>query len=33
VRDAGAYPFSSASAAMRLDATPRGLKPNFSRSA
>jgi putative transposase len=33
VRDAGEYPFSSAGAGLRLDATPQGLKPNFSKSA
>ncbi len=33
VRDAAAYPFSSASSAFRLDAMPRGLKPRFSKSA
>jgi putative transposase len=33
VRDAEAYPFSSAGAAVRLDAVPRGLKPHFSWSA
>jgi len=33
VRDAAAYPFSSASPGFRLDEMPRGLKPGFSRSA
>ena len=33
VRDAAAYPFSSASSAFRLDAMPQGLKPGFSKSA
>jgi len=33
VREAAAYPFSSASAGVRLDAMPRGLKPGFSKSA
>jgi putative transposase len=33
VRDAGAYPFSSASSGFRLDDMPRGLKPGFSKSA
>ena len=33
VRDAGAYPFSSASAGTRLDAMPLGLKPGFPNSA
>jgi REP-associated tyrosine transposase len=33
VREAGAYPFSSASAGVRLDAMPQGLKPGFSKSA
>ena len=33
VRDAAAYPFSSASSAFRLDAMPQGLKPSFSKSA
>jgi putative transposase len=33
VRDAGEYPFSSAGAAMLLGEMPRGLKPNFSKSA
>jgi putative transposase len=33
VRDAGAYPFSSAGSSVRLDEMPRGLKPGFSRSA
>jgi putative transposase len=32
-REAGAYPFSSASSAFRLDAMPQGLKPGFPRSA
>jgi putative transposase len=29
VRDARAYPFSSASSALKLDAMPQGLKPSF----
>jgi putative transposase len=29
VRDARAYPFSSASSAFKLDAMPQGLKPSF----
>jgi putative transposase len=33
VREAGAYPFSSASMGVRLDAMPQGLKPGFSKSA
>jgi putative transposase len=33
VRDAAAYPFSSASSEFRLDAMPQGLKPAFSQSA
>ena len=33
VRDAAAYPFSSASPGFRLDAMPPGLKPGFSKSA
>jgi putative transposase len=33
VREAAAYPFSSASAGVRLDAMPPGLKPGFSKSA
>ena len=33
VREAGAYPFSSASPGRRLDAMPRGLKPGFPKSA
>jgi putative transposase len=33
VRDAGAYPFSSARSGFRLDAIPQGLKPRFPRSA
>ncbi len=33
VRDAAAYPFSSASSAFRLDAMPPGLKPGFCKSA
>jgi len=33
VRDAAAYPLSSASSAFRLDAMPQGLKPGFSKSA
>jgi putative transposase len=33
VRDAGAYPFSSACPGFRLDAIPQGLKPGFSKSA
>jgi putative transposase len=33
VRDAAAYPFSSASPGFRLDGMPRGLKPGFSRGA
>jgi putative transposase len=33
VREAAAYPFSSASAGVRLDAMPQGLKPGFSKSA
>ena len=33
VRDAGAYAFSSASSAFRLDAMPQGLKPGFPKSA
>ncbi len=32
-RDAGAYPFSSASSGFRLDDMPRGLKPGFPKSA
>jgi putative transposase len=33
VGEAAAYPFSSASAGVRLDAMPPGLKPGFSKSA
>jgi putative transposase len=33
VRDAAAYAFSSAGSGFRLDAMPRGLKPDFSKSA
>jgi len=33
VRDARAYEFSSASSKLRLDVMPRGLKPDFSKSA
>jgi len=33
VRDAGAFPFSSASLGVRLDAIPQGLKPGLPRSA
>jgi putative transposase len=33
VREAGAYPFSSAGSSVRLDEMPRGLKPGFPRSA
>jgi putative transposase len=33
VRDAEAYPFSSAGLTIRLDAMPQGLKPGFLRSA
>ena len=33
VRDAGAFPFSSASPGVRLDEVPQGLKPGFPKSA
>ncbi len=33
VRDAGEYPFSSASVGVPLDAMPQGLKPGFPKSA
>ncbi|MGA9545195.1 MAG: transposase [Candidatus Sulfotelmatobacter sp.] len=33
VREAAAYPFSSTSAEVRLDAMPPGLKPGFSKTA
>jgi putative transposase len=33
VRDAGAYPFSSAHPGVRLDGMPPGLKPGFSKTA
>lgn len=33
VRDAEAYPFSSASPEYKLDGVPRGLKPGFPKSA
>jgi putative transposase len=33
VGDASAYPFSSASSVFRMDAMPRGLKPDFSKTA
>jgi putative transposase len=33
VREAGAYPFSSARSGVRLDEAPKGLKPGFPRSA
>jgi putative transposase len=33
VQDASAYPFSSASSALRMDAMPRGLKPDFAKTA
>ena len=33
VRDSSAYPFSSASSVVRMDAMPEGLRPGFSKSA